>query len=200
MEQDSPRYSCSHDLSCLPQHVLDANKASGCDFGCAPWVYLTGHSPHYGPPGSCKNHRYPTCPSQNPYTTIADEFAARGEEIPHWTRDESLSPDYGPYSSFLAPVNNSRVMKKRSSKTRKKRAERRRASLPKPNSFDMQGQAEALAANSAATGEVSQADMSEELVTLIGKLRVQAKGPRPPPTRKRRNRKGRKKGGRRTRK
>lgn len=61
MEPHSPDYP--------PSDLLAELAKRGCDFGCAPWE---PGSPHYGPPGSCRNHPYGTCPSQNPYSYYVD--------------------------------------------------------------------------------------------------------------------------------
>lgn len=62
--QDEP-----HSPDYPPPDLLQELRERGCDFGAAPWE---PGSPHYGPPGSCKNHPYGTCPSQNPYSYYVD--------------------------------------------------------------------------------------------------------------------------------
>jgi hypothetical protein len=180
-----------HDSRAYPtQEELDVLEARGCDFGTAPWIYYGPGSPHYGPPQSCKNHSYPNCPSHNPYYRIMDEYIARGEDLPPpVTR--------APAIRLAKPMK-----KKKAAKAKKPRPAKIRAMRRDRDAFDMQALSEALAAEAPAPGPTRGSDISDELASLIGKMRVGNQGTRPRLTRRRKSKSGRKKkkGGRRTRK
>ena len=179
----SPLYPHSDEIAAL--------KAIGCDFGCAPWLYGSG-SPHYGPPGSCINHPYPTCPSQNPYYRFMDARAARGLPT-HWS-------DTSPRSEYLAPISRARIMKKQKKKTRTKSEKASTATQKKRDVFNMNALASAL--NASEQPVVDSSIATDALADLVGQLLISR--PKPKSHRARRtstrSRNKKKKGGRRTRK
>lgn len=186
---------------------IAALAARGCNFGDAPWLGPP-HSPHYGPPGSCLNHPYGTCPSANPFTRFLEPRIARGLATT-WEPSADINW-YRPSSpTTLAPVARSSVMKKRKTRSKKpkKLTRRQRAAAPSPPSrtFDMAELAAALTAATPGPAVVTPAVASaiaDPLADLMSQLRVSRRenGPRRA-TRSKGFPKGRKKkGGRRTRK
>ena len=187
---------------------IAALAARGCNFGDAPWLGPP-HSPHYGPPGSCLNHPYGECPSENPYTRFMDARIARGLPTA-W--EPALREWYRPSSpTTLAPVARSSVMKKRKTRSKKpKKAKtltrRDRAAAPSPPSrtFDMGDLAAALTAATpgpAAVTPAVAATIADPLADLMSQLRVSRRENRPQrATRTKGFPKKKKRGGRRTRK
>ena len=173
---------------------IAALKAIGCDFGCAPWLYGSG-SPHYGPPQSCINHPYPTCPSQNPYSRFIDTRAARG--MPTHLRDPS--PTFG----YLAPISHAKIMKKQKKKRAKSEKASTAAQKKKRDAFNMKAIASALNASEQPVVDGSSI-ATDTLADLVGQLRISRPKPKPKHYRARKNstrsRNKKKKGGRRTRK
>ena len=176
---------------------LQALVARGCNFGDAPWLGPP-HSPHYGPPGSCLNHPYGTCPSVNPYTRFLDARITRG--LPTAWDPDADREWYRPSSpTTLAPVARSSVMKKRKTRSKKPKkpktlTRRDRAAAPSPpnRTFDMADLAAALTAGPG---------VADPLADLMSQLRVSRRENRPQrATRTKGFPKRKKKGGRRTRK
>jgi hypothetical protein len=177
---------------------IEALAAQGCDFGSAPWLGPP-HSPHYGPPGSCLNHPYGTCPSVNPFTRFLEPRIAIGLPTA-W--DPAADREWYRHSppTTLAPVSRSSVMKKRGTKSKKykKLTQRRRAAAQSPpnRTFDMTGLAAALTADTPGPAVVA-----DPLANLMSQLRVSRRENRP---RRATRTKGfpnkKRKGGRRTRK
>lgn len=187
-----------HDNRAYPtQEELDAMEARGCDFGTAPWIYYGPGSPHYGPPQSCKNHSYPNCPSQNPYHRIMDEYIPRGEDLPPPVT-RAPSPRYSLPAIILAKP----MKKKKAAKAKKPRPAKIGAVRRDSDAFDMQALSATLAAEAPAPVAATGSDISDKLASLIGKVLLSNRGPRPRSTRRRKSKSGRKKkkGGRRTRK
>ena len=186
---------------------LEALAARGCNFGDAPWLGPP-HSPHYGPPGSCINHPYGTCPSENPYDRFMGARIARG--LPTSWDPGADREWYRPSSpTTLVPVARSSVMKKRKTRSRKpkKPTRRQRATAPSPpnRTFDMADLAAALTAATPGPAVVTPAvaaAVADPLADLMSQLRVSRRENRPrQATRTKGFPKGRKKkGGRRTRK
>lgn len=148
---------------------IAALAAQGCNFGSAPWLGPP-HSPHYGPPGSCINHRYGTCPSVNPYTRFIDARLAMG--LPTAWNPEVYIELYRPsLPTTMAPVAKSSVMKKRKVKKPKKITRRRRAPTPAPNppnrAFNMAELATALTAATPGQEEVTPAFNMAELAAAL---------------------------------
>jgi hypothetical protein len=173
---------------------IEALAARGCNFGSAPWLGPL-NSPHYGPPGSCINHSYGTCPSVNPYTRFMDQRAALGLPT-SWQQDDRNR--YRPSSpTTLAPVARSSMMKKRKTKSKKPkklaRMQRVAAQSPPTRMFDMTSMAAALTAETPGP--------ADPLTDLMSQLRVSRRENRSRrATRTKGLPKKKKKGGRRTRK
>ena len=167
----------------------------GCFFGSAPWEGPPG-SPHYGPHGSCINHRFPSCPSQNPYDRVMDQRRAYGLPIIWQSTGEQYQP-----SITLAPIKNSSMMKKK--KHKKTKTQRARGRSPPTNRFDMTELADILSA--ATPGPVAvtpamAAVVADPLVELMSQLRVNRRANNSKKTKQIKGRNKKKKGGRRTRK
>ena len=171
---------------------IAALAAQGCNFGSAPWLGPP-HSPHYGPPGSCINHRYGTCPSVNPYTRFIDARLAMGLPTA-WNPEVDIELYRPSPPTTMAPVAKSSVMKKRKAKKPKKITRRRRAPA-----FNMAELAAALTAATPGQEEVTPAlaaVVADPLAALMSQLRVS----RPAPVSRTKSalKKKKKKGGRRT--
>lgn len=197
MDLSSPVGSCTEDYRSWPsQDELDALASIGCDFGCAPWAYGPG-SPHYGPPTSCKNHKYPTCPSQNPY------YKTPSTESEFLVCERPRPPS--PISFYLAPITHSKTMKKKAAKRQNKRTGQRASAKNNETAFNMQAIREALNSNGPApTREASSsATISDELSTLLGQMRLNKPSKNRQASRKNKRthtKHKKKRGGRRTRK
>ena len=164
-----------------PQELLNQLAAEhGCDFGDPPWDMRLESSPHYGPPGTCKNHTVFKgvfmCPSANPY----DYYARKRQELGWPYRYEPGAPSTrrsSPSADFRIPSELSRVMKKKSRSRKKNVHKKGKAPTRKTGLGDMSGLLAALEDASqgsrGASAARSMASMDEDtLADLLGQLRV----------------------------
>ena len=162
-----------------PQELLVQLAAeNGCDFGDPPWDMRLESSPHYGPPGTCKNHTVVEgvfmCPSVNPY----DYYVRKRQDMgfpyayePGAPSTRRSSPDYS------IPSGLSRVMKKKARSRKKKVHKKGRAPTRKTGLGDMSGLLVALEDASqgsrGASAARSMASMDDDtLADLLGQLKV----------------------------
>jgi hypothetical protein len=147
-----------------PEDVMNQLEARGCDFGAAPWE---SGSPHYGPPGSCLNHPYGMCPSENPFSYYVDRrrrlglpYTYTGWDSPPYPgpRTDPPKKKRKPTASKAAAKSMKRMAKKGKRATRKvtSRARSKASGLD-----DMSALAAALLEQSATA--VSGDDLSELL-------------------------------------
>lgn len=197
-----------------PQELLVQLAAEhGCDFGDPPWDMRLDASPHYGPPGTCKNHTIVEgvfmCPSVNPY----DYYVRKRQELglpyayePGAPATHGLSPDYSIRRGF------SQVMKKKARSRKKKVHKKGKGNAPtrKTGLRDMSGLLVALEDASqgsrGASAARSMASMDDDtLADLLGQLKVSKREkkrkhvPRSKNTKGNGKGKGKKKGGAKTR-
>ena len=164
-----------------PQELLaQLAAAHGCDFGDPPWDMRLESSPHYGPPGTCKNHTVVEgvfmCPSVNPY----EYYARKRQELGWPYRYEPGAPSTrrsSPSADFRIPSELSRVMKKKSRSRKKNVHKKGKAPTRKTGLGDMSGLLAALEDASqgsrGASAARSMASMDEDtLADLLGQLRV----------------------------